>query len=134
MYSDVDAHLIKQCFNDEENLEKYISGKVNFHGIEYRETISVCVGKNDFGNFIVCKIHCIIINSRFSNIVFVGRVKEIVFNSHVGVYENSSNEAEDEVLSSFPYSSLLSPDPFLEVTIAGVLVYVPKYTPLDPNL
>ena len=123
--------LVSETFKDEttDNI-RYVSEKVTFCGIEYRSNMCVCIGINEFGNFIVCRIQYIIINSSYTSIAFIGIANEIIFNSYFGVYEN---ECEGEVLSTFPYSSLLSPDPIPEVKIFNVTVYLPKYAFLDPD-
>lgn len=124
--------MIKRVFNNEVDSIKHIAKKVTFRGITYQKTMSVCVDKNEFGNFIVCRIEYIIINSTFTDIVFIGKEKEIFYNSNIVVYEIATNSV-DETLSCFPYSSLLSPDILPEIVIADIPVYLPKYAPLDPD-
>ena len=130
-YETAVRRLITETFNEEtSDNNKYVSEKVTFCGIEYKKNMCVCIGINEFGKFMICRVQYIIINSTYTNIAFIGTVNEILFNSHVGVYEN---ECEGEILFTFPYSSLLSPDPIPVVTIFNVPVYLPKYAFLDPD-
>ena len=128
-------HLIAETFIDESFGDiKYISKKVHFRGIDYWQRMCVCIGKNEFGNFNLCKVEYIIINESYTNIAFVGERKEITFNSLVGVYEDSINECENkQMLFCFPFSSLLSPDPIPEIIFANLTAYLPKYAPLDAD-
>ena len=107
---------------------------VTFRGVQYAKDLSVCVGKNKRGNFILCKINFILINTDYTEIAFIGTPKEIILNTSLGLYENYTDVCAAEVLSSFPYSSLLLPHPFLEVQIASIPVYLPKYAPFDADL
>ena len=109
---------------------------VTFRGVQYAKDLSVCVGKNQRGNFILCKINFIPINTDYTEIAFIGTPKEIILNTSLGLYENYkyTDVCAVEVLSSFPYFSSLLPHPFLEVQIASIPVYLPKYAPSDADI
>ena len=103
---------IMNCFVKEAKSTMYISKMVTFRGVQYAKDLSMYIGKNQRGNFILCKI----------------------LNTSLGLYENYTDVCAAEVLSSFPYSSLLLPHPFLEVQIASIPVYLPEYAPFDADL
>ena len=77
--------MVTEAFNNIRVCDvKYISHKVTFRVVEYREGMSICIGKKKCGNFLVCKIEFIIINSTYTNIAFMGKSREIILNTFVG--------------------------------------------------
>ena len=130
-HDDVSNLAIISCFVD---CDKFITDKVLFRGIQYKKDMTICIGKNEYGNFLVCKITSIIINADYMDITFVGIVREIILIKSLGVYEINNNESNQSVSSSFPYSSLLSPDPLPELTIISTPVFITKYALFDPDL
>ena len=108
---------------------------VNFTGINYVKNMSVCIGKSQAGNFTMCRIDSILINAYYMDLFFLSQISEIISYYELGAYELSqSNENLPETLSIFPYSSLLSADPFSELILRSSTIYLPKYTPFDPDL
>lgn len=71
-YDTAVRRLISETFKGEtsDNI-RYVSEKVSFYGIEYRKNMCTCIGINDFGNFIICRVQYSIINSAYTNIAFV---------------------------------------------------------------
>lgn len=71
----------------EKNFLKITHGakNVEFCNIRYSESMCICVGKNTFGNFIICKIKYILINEAFNYIYFLGWTDEIVPYVEIGV-------------------------------------------------
>ena len=57
-----------------------VSKKVTFHGINYSQNMSICIGKSVWGNFLLCPIELILINDDKTNIFFIGRTSEIISN------------------------------------------------------
>ena len=97
--------------------------------------MSICVGKSQAGNFVTCRIDSILINAEYTDLFFLGQISEIISYNELGVYERSQiNENLPKTLSIFPHSSLLSPDPFLELILRSSTIYLPKYTSFDPDL
>lgn len=95
----------------------------------------ICIGKNTFGNFIICNIKYILINDKFNYIYFVGWTDEIIPFEELGVYEKveyKGLENRSRWLSIFPYSYLLSPDPLPQYNLKSYPVYLMKYLPFDP--
>lgn len=132
-FKDTKWDSIRKIFIDNDtNTYKLISYSVTFLGIKYEKDMSICIGINEYGNYEICKIECIIINVSYTDVIFVGRKQEIIFNSFLGLYENGDNNL-DEKLQYFPHSLLLAPDPIPEVVLCGVQAYTPKYTPLEPD-
>ncbi|XP_043483992.1 uncharacterized protein LOC122512301 isoform X1 [Leptopilina heterotoma] len=133
--------LIQNTFSKDSIEGLKFSSEVDYRGIKYLRNMSVCVGKSTFGNFVICRIEIIVINSDNSNIYFIGRIKEIIPNTKLGVYETlsynetlSCDETSQDPLKIFPFSSLLSPDPIGEIVLSSSLYYLPKYSPFDPDL
>lgn len=126
------AKMIEESFPNQLNEQKFISEKLNFHGIDYAKNMTICIGKNEVDNFVLCEISFMVINATFTNIAFFGKMKEIVLNSNLGVYEIDDRN-DETITKSFSYTSLLSPDLILQIEIADIKVYVPKYVPLDPD-
>ena len=128
--------LIEFAFEENVRSSIKISKKVTFHGVEYKNNMSICIGKSIWGNFIMCRIQLILINNNKLNIFFIGHTTEIVANLELGVYESIDiNKATHEILQLFPYSSLLAPHPFPEVVLtSSIAVYLPRYAPFDPDM
>lgn len=98
--------------------------------------MSTCIGKNTFGNFVMCTIKYILINEKFNYIYFLGWTDEIVFYEELGVYEIAQykgHENRSRWLTIFPYSYLLSSDPLLQYSIDDYPIYTMKYSPFDPQ-
>ena len=97
--------------------------------------MSVCVGKSQVGNFVMCCIDIILMNAEYTDLLFLGQISKIISYNELEVYERSQiNENLTKTLSIFTHSSLLSPDPFSELILKSSTKYLPKYTPLDPDL
>ena len=125
---------IRTCFEGNHNSDKFISEKVKFRGILYAKDMSICIGKNKYGNFLICTIYVIVINANKTEIAFIGPENEIIYNEDVSVFQHYEDEINTSITSSFSYSSLLSPDPLPQLTILSTPVYVPKYQPFDSNV
>lgn len=91
----------------------------------------LCVGKTNDGNFLVCHVKKIVLNSRLDTFFFIGDTEELFFIETVGVFEA---EILNSKFSSFHYSSLLSPHSLLESSMKSHPVYLTKYAPYDPCL
>ena len=128
--------LIEVAFEKNVISKLKVSKQVSFHGVQYKENMSVCIGKSILGNFIMCRIQLILIDISGTNIFFIGRTTEIVLNLDLGVYETVDiDKASHEIFQLFPYSSLLSPHPFPEIVLTSSNgVYLPKYSPFDPDM
>ncbi|KAJ8685892.1 hypothetical protein QAD02_021685 [Eretmocerus hayati] len=115
---------------------KYIARKVTFRGIVYTKDMFICVGKDAFGNFVLCQISAVLIDVTEKYILFVGRTGSIEYNSFVGVYEDALRETDSQSADvlCFHYSSLLSPDPFIQSYIKSKIVYLSKYTPYEKDV
>ncbi|KAJ8682451.1 hypothetical protein QAD02_018243 [Eretmocerus hayati] len=115
---------------------KYICQNVTFRGIQYAEKMFICVGTDVFGNILLCQIAAILIDSAETSISFIGKTTSVEYNSLVGVYEDSVQECNSQSADvlCFPYSSLTSPDPFLQSFIKSKKVYVSKYAPYEKDL
>ena len=113
-----------------------VSKKVTFHGINYSQNMSISIGKSIWGNFLLCRIELILINHDKTNIFFIGRTSEIISNLEFGVCESVDfDKASNEVLQIFPHSSLLAPHPLPEIVLtSSSAVYLPKYSPFDPDV
>lgn len=132
-FRDTKWDLVRNIFNNNSvDNYKFISNTVNFRGIDYKKDMTVCVGENEYGNFVVCKIECIVINSSYTDVIFVGQKQKIIYNTFLGIYEKGDNDSDDK-FHYFSNRLLLSPDPIPEVIIRGVKAYVPKYALLDPD-
>ena len=96
----------------------------------------ICVGKNTYGNFIICLIEFILINDDCSYVYFIGKTKELIHIPELGVYETFDNGEEanrSQWYDVFPHNYLLFPDPFLKTEIMAHTVYLMKYQPFDPQ-
>lgn len=79
--------FITDYFHNKQNENvKYISSKVIFRGITYKK-ICICIGKDCYDHFIICKIKYILINECYTNIYFLGSTTTIIYNPDFGVYE-----------------------------------------------
>lgn len=129
------SSIITNYFHDRENEHvKYISSQVTFRGITYKKHMFLCVGKDCYDYFTICKIKYILINNCYTNIYFLGSITKIIYNPDFGVYEEFQIESVDynvEKIFLFPYTSLLIPHPILQTDLHSIPVYVFKYEPLD---
>lgn len=99
--------------------------------------MSICVEKNSYGNFIICEIKLILIRADGTEIYFLGNTSEIIYNTHLGVYEKAvyrNCESRSQWLAIFPHSTLLSTDPIPLCSIKCTPVYLMKYAPFDPDM
>jgi len=94
----------------------------------------ICVGKDCFDYFILCKMKYILINNCYTNIYFLSTTTKITYNPDFGMYEQFELESLDyniEKILLFPYTSLLTPHSIVETNLNSIPVYVYKYAPLD---
>jgi len=129
------SFIITDYFHKRENENiKYISSQVTFKGITYKKDMCICVGKDCFDYFILCKIKYILVNNCYTNIYFLSTTIKITYNPDFGMYEQFELESLDynvEKILLFPYTSLLAPHPILETNLNSIPVYVFRYAPLD---
>lgn len=128
--------VINDYFYDKRNENfKYIASQITFKGITYKTNMYICVGKDCYDYFIICKIKYFLINNSYTDVYFLGTTIKIVYNSDLGVYEQfevkDSQEHKIDKISLFPYSVLLAPHPILETQLNSIAVYIFKYAPLD---
>ena len=100
----------------------------------YKTDMCICVGKNNYGYFIICKIKYILINGSYSNIYFVGTTIEIKYNSDFGIHEPfevKGQECKTDKIFLYPYSSLRTPHSILETSLHFIPIYIFKYAPVD---
>lgn len=110
------------------------TSQVIFRGITYKTNMFICVDKDSYDYFIICKIKYILINDCHTNIYFLGATTRITYNSDFGVYEQFEIKDVDhnvEKIFLFPYTCLLAPHPILQTNLCSIPVYVFKYAPLD---
>lgn len=115
----------------------FICKSVLFNGITYTTDMFICVRKNIYGNFILCKIKYILVNDDLSDISFLGNTDEITLIPELGFYEIAQyigEENRSQSLAVFAYSSLLSPDPLPQAYIQSCPVFLLKHAPYDPQL
>ena len=62
--------LIEVAFEKNVISKLKVSKQVSFHGVQYKENMSVCIGKSIWGNFIMCRIQLILIDINDTNIFF----------------------------------------------------------------
>ncbi|KAJ8681794.1 hypothetical protein QAD02_017586 [Eretmocerus hayati] len=105
---------------------------VVFRGIRYAKDMSVCVGKDDCDNLILCKIRTILVNERSTTISFIGQTNSVKYNAQVGYYQDVE-DIQRNVTFWYPYSSLLSPDPIIQSYAESMKVFVTKYAPYDKD-
>lgn len=118
-----------------ENGLEYLCKKIVYRGINYSNGMSLCMGKTPYGNFLACTIDMILVDRDYTKVFFIGKSREIIYNVHLGIYENNDDEGENQsTFSYFPYSALLSPDPLAESEIKFHKVYFMKYAPFDHDL
>lgn len=129
------SSVIIDYFYDKRNENfKYIASQITFKGIAYKTNMCICIGKDCYDYFILCKIKYFLINSSYTNVYFLGTTIKVVYNSDFGVYEQFEVKNEDhkiDKISLFPYSVLLAPHPILETHLNSIAVYIFKYAPLD---
>lgn len=127
--------LIRNYFSEKSVKELNLFYEVQFRGMKYSQNMPVCVGKSTRGNFVLYRIEFILINGVNANIYFIGRMGEIIPFFKLGVYEILFDvQTSHYVLRSFPFSSLLYPDPFAEIVLNSFAYYVRKYVPFDPDM
>lgn len=126
---------ISKYFYNKENTVKYLTSKVTYHGIVYNKGMTICTGKNEYGNFIVINIEFILIEQNYSDIYFIGKSQEIIYCCELGVYEfaNYKESVSDQNYSVFSITDLLSPDPLLRSSIKSVPILIAKYALYDPE-
>lgn len=134
-FDDQISSVITDYFCDKENENvKYISSQVTFRGITYKRHMCICVGKDCYDYFTICKIKYILISNCYTKIYFLGITTTIIYNPDFGVYEEfemKSVHHNVEKLCLFPYTSLLAPHPVFETNLRSISVYAFKYEPLD---
>lgn len=111
------SFVLTDYFSDKSENFKYIVSKVIFKGIIYKTGMSICVGKNCYDYFLICKIKYLLIDDCYSSIYFLGKMIKVIYNPDFAIYEQfelKSQEHTMEKISVFPYSSLLAPHPVLE--------------------
>ena len=86
-HNDTAIPAIMNCFVKEAKNTKYIAKMVTSRDVQYAKDLSKCLGKNQRGNFILCKIKFILINTDYTDIAFIGTPKEIILNTSLGLYE-----------------------------------------------
>lgn len=131
-YDDLTVDLINEFNEKNHSSIKYVCKKVCFKGIEYKENMSICVDKNLYGNLVICKIKFILIRSDYTVIYFLRNTHEIIYNTHIGVYElaqYNDHTCRSKSVAIFPHSNLSSADPLCESIIKCTPIYVMKYTP-----
>lgn len=70
-----------------------------------------------------------------NDLFFVGKEFEVIENNDLGVLEVDNKEFQNSVSQKiFLFSSLLSPDPFPEIIIKAIPVFLPKYAPFNTDL
>ena len=131
------AFAISQYFCNKGNFTvKYITDKITYHEILYAKGMTICVSKNEYGNFIICDIKLILVENDYSEIYFVGNSKEIIYCPELGLYELENYDQNDSGLynySVFSTIQLLSPNPILQSDINSVPIFITKYSPFDPD-
>ena len=128
--------LVEGSFEEHINNTLKVSKKVNFHGVNYSQNMSICIGKSVWGNFLLCRIELILINHEKTNIFFIGRTSGIISNLEFGVCESVDfDKASNGILQIFLHSSPLAPHPLPEIVLtSSSAVYLPKYSPFDPDM
>lgn len=94
----------------------------------------ICIGKDCFDYFIICKIKYFLINNSYTNVYFLDITINVVYNSDFGVYEQfevKDQKHEIDKISLFSYSALLAPHLILETHLNSIAVYIFKYSSLD---
>lgn len=98
----------------------------------------ICVGKDCYDYFAICKIKYILIDESYTNIYCLGTTTTIIYNPDFGVYEQCKIKGLNynvKKIFVFPYTCLLALHPILETNLHSstctLPVYVFKYTPLD---
>lgn len=94
----------------------------------------ICIGKDCYDHFIICKIKYNLINECYTNIYFLDSTTIIIYNPDFGVYEQFEIKDQHynvEKINLFPYTCLLAPHPILETNLKSIPIYVFKYMPLD---
>ncbi|XP_066589595.1 uncharacterized protein [Prorops nasuta] len=134
--SSVSSTIIKYVSNNISCCIKFVAQKAVFKGIEYKKGNYICIGKNQFGNLLICEIKYILIDNSYTNIYFIGKVKEIVLITCLGVYENfelNTNRCDNiDDLHIYSHNSLLSPHPLFTILLSNSFrIYLFEYAPLE---
>lgn len=94
--------------------ECFISPKATFRGITYSRHELVSHKKNDFGDFVLCRIVHILINKAFDNLTFFGKRITVRYNSDLGLYFNMNTSSEDDVYEIVDFEQLINYETVLE--------------------
>lgn len=65
--------VVTQMIKEQELDDVYISKNAIFRGIEYKENMMVAYSKTEFGQYNLCQIKYVTIDSNFENISFIGK-------------------------------------------------------------
>lgn len=86
------SFVLTDYFSDKSENFKYIVSKVIFKGIIYKTGMSICVGKNCYDYFLICKIKYLLIDDCYSSIYFLGKmIKVILYIIPILPYMNNLN-------------------------------------------
>lgn len=86
---------------------KYIASQITFKDIAYKTNMCICIGKDCYDYFILCKIKYFLINNSYTNVYFLGTTIKVVYNSDFGVYEQFEVKNEDHKIDKNLFVSLI---------------------------
>ena len=121
--------LVEGSFEEHIRNTLKVSKKVTFHGINYSQNMLICISKSVWGNFLLCRIELILINYDKTNMVFIGRkVKSLLTWNQLTLIKH--------LIKSYKYSHIcLARHPLPEIVLTSSnAVYLPKYSPFDPDM
>lgn len=129
------SFVLTDYFSDKSENFKYIVSKVIFKGIIYKTGMSICVGKNCYDYFLICKIKYLLIDDCYSSIYFLGKmIKVILYIIPILPYMNNLNlKVKNTQWRKYLYFHIL---PYLHHIlfskhIDSIPIYIFKYAPLD---